>query len=279
LKEAKEASARFAEQLAEVKETGKMKEYILEAHRGAAFDCPESTMAAFRAAHERGYGMIELDTKFTADNVCVILHDNTINRTARNSDGSALANDIRISSLTFEEARKYDYGIWMGEKFKGEKLVTLEEILTFAKEKEIQLKFDNVVQSHNADQRKIFFDTIEAADMPDGLVGFTANSFTYIEEVLGRFPDAYIHYDGPVNADTLERLGKLVDKEHLTVWLRYDNANTAWNKNKPVDAESSAMVKKYGKLGVWLLTKDEELVKAVNEFNADVVETDGSLRP
>ena len=44
-----------------------MKKYILEAHRGVALHYPENTMSAFRAASELGYGMIELDTKFTAD--------------------------------------------------------------------------------------------------------------------------------------------------------------------------------------------------------------------
>lgn len=56
--------------------------YILEAHRGVSAYYPENTLAAFTAAKKLGYGMIELDTKFTADNRCVCLHDKSINRTA-----------------------------------------------------------------------------------------------------------------------------------------------------------------------------------------------------
>ena len=38
-------------------------------------------------------------------------------------------------------------------------------------------------------------------------------------------------------------------------------------------------MKKYGRLGVWLLTEKEELELAVNRYGADIIETDGSLKP
>ena len=93
----------------------------LQAHRGVSTDCPENTMAAFRAAVEQGYDIIELDPKFTADNRCVILHDRTLNRTGRLPDGSQLSEPVAIASLTYEEARGYDVGLWFGEEFRGER--------------------------------------------------------------------------------------------------------------------------------------------------------------
>ena len=61
---------------------------ILQAHRGVSSDYPENTMVAYYAAVELGYGMIELDARFTKDNRCVMMHDRTLNRTTRNADGT-----------------------------------------------------------------------------------------------------------------------------------------------------------------------------------------------
>ena len=64
----------------------------------------------------------------------MLLHDDTINRTARNLDGSELKTDIYLRDLTFEEVRNnYDFGIYQGERFKGTKIPTLEEILRLCK--------------------------------------------------------------------------------------------------------------------------------------------------
>lgn len=255
-----------------------MRNYILEAHRGVGTEYPENTMSAFRAAADQGYGMIELDTKFTAENICVIHHDLTVNRTARFPDGSIITQETPISSHTLAQLLELDYGIAKDEKFRGEKICTLEEVLDFALETKIPLKFDNVVQKHTCEQKKIFFDTIERKKV-SSLVGFTANSLDYIKKVLERFPASQIHFDGPVSDSILEELGRLVPKNQLTVWLRYDNAITSWNRNVPVNRENSESVRKFGKLGVWLLTDLLELKCAVEEFGADVIETDGTLKP
>lgn len=248
---------------------------ILEAHRGVANEYPGNTLAAFRAAKTLGYGMIELDTKFTADNRCVILHDRTVNRTARRADGSALETETEIDTLTLDEVRMLDAGIYMGERFRGEKIPTLEEVLDFAAEANIPLKFDNVLWSHTPEQRGIFFSAVEKSD---AVCGFTCFTIDQVRMLLDIMPDAVVHFDGPVNDETLSELSVLVKPARLYVWMRFDNAVTAWNKTPPCDARSAAAVKKIGKLGVWLLTGEEELVRAA-ELGADVVETDGQLRP
>ena len=65
-----------------------MKNIKLQAHRGVSSDCPENTMAAFRCAALQGYDVIELDPDYTKDGKIVILHDKTLNRTARKADGT-----------------------------------------------------------------------------------------------------------------------------------------------------------------------------------------------
>lgn len=67
-------------------------------HRGGASIGPENTLACFKKGIEAGADMIELDIHLTKDNVIVICHDETINRTT-NGEG-------RIEDLTLDEIRK-----------------------------------------------------------------------------------------------------------------------------------------------------------------------------
>ena len=255
-----------------------MANYILEAHRGVATEYPQNTMAAFRAAKVQGYGMIELDTKFTADNHCVIFHDRVVNGIARNQAGEKIDREMPIASLTLQEVLALDVGLSFGEAFRGEKIPTLEEVLAFAVKEKMPLKFDNVIQSHTEKQRNIFFDTVERMGAIPW-VGFTSNSTEFIGKIRMRFPAAQIHYDGAVTEESLAALHTMVPEDLLTVWLRFDNARTAWNKTPPVSATLSEMVHRVARLGVWLLERREELEAAVQKYNAQIIETDGSLKP
>lgn len=73
----------------------------LQAHRGVCTEYPENTMAAFWGAICQDYKIIELDPNVTADGKFVILHDNTINRTARRPDGSVVRENRKVTEMTF----------------------------------------------------------------------------------------------------------------------------------------------------------------------------------
>lgn len=95
----------------------------LIAHRGFVSEAPENTMSAFRLAVKKGYSSIECNLHMTKDNVPVILHDSTINRTS-NEKG-------KISSFTYSQVRELDFGNWKSPEYKGEKIPSLEELLKF----------------------------------------------------------------------------------------------------------------------------------------------------
>ena len=50
-------------------------------HRGAAALAPENTLASIRAAAESGVSWIEIDAKLARDDVPVLIHDDTLDRT------------------------------------------------------------------------------------------------------------------------------------------------------------------------------------------------------
>lgn len=96
---------------------------LIVAHRGASYDAPENTLAAFELAWRQGADVIEGDFYLTADNEIVCLHDKTTDRTAPKQSSYI------PSQATLEQLRKLDVGAWKNAKFAGEKIPTLEEVL------------------------------------------------------------------------------------------------------------------------------------------------------
>lgn len=95
-------------------------------HRGESLAAPENTMAAFRAAVERGADGIECDIYLTKDNEIVCLHDRTTKRTA--------GADLAVTNATLAELQALDAGAWKGPTFAGERIPTLAETLSLARD-------------------------------------------------------------------------------------------------------------------------------------------------
>lgn len=98
------------------------------AHKGTV-NVPENTLSAFRVSAVKGFHYVGADLHFTSDGVPVILHDVTLNRTARNADGSRLSKYVDIEKITYAEALKYDVGLYRGSFWRGERVPTFEEFI------------------------------------------------------------------------------------------------------------------------------------------------------
>jgi glycerophosphoryl diester phosphodiesterase len=91
------------------------------AHRGASHDAPENTLTAFQLAWEQGADAIEGDFYLTADQQIVCIHDKTTKRTA--------GSDLTVASSTLTQLRELEYGAWKDERFRGEPIPTLDQVL------------------------------------------------------------------------------------------------------------------------------------------------------
>lgn len=90
-------------------------------HRGAAAVAPENTLAGIRAAADAGAAWVEFDIRLTEDDVCILLHDDTLKRTA--------GDRRKIASVCYPEIAGLDAGGWFAPQFAGEGLPTLDQAL------------------------------------------------------------------------------------------------------------------------------------------------------
>lgn len=81
---------------------------LVVAHRGASADGPENTLAAFELARRQGTDGIEFDVRLAADGVPVVIHDETLRRTA--------SLDRAVTSLTSAELARLDAGSWFNRR-------------------------------------------------------------------------------------------------------------------------------------------------------------------
>ncbi len=93
-------------------------------HRGASKFAPENTLPALEKAIELGVDYVEIDVRYTRDNVAILMHDGSVNRT---TDGQG-----RLEKLSLEEIKALDAGGWFDPSFAGTRVPTLEEALQTA---------------------------------------------------------------------------------------------------------------------------------------------------
>lgn len=235
------------------------------AHRGHTDD-PENTLPAFRHALEDGFEQIECDPCYTKDGVIVLMHDSTINRTCRNRNGSVIATEIPLSSLTYEELLQYDAGIACGEQFRGTPVPRLEELLALLEETNVVLDLDKKIPTDRMDPLLKLVGSYRVR------AEFSCGDTERIKKVLSVLPNAMINYDGNTTENQLKELGTLVPYEQLTVWMYYDNPSFAWLTDRmKASAENCARVKQYARLGIANVRTPYEMRDAIR-WDADVVE-------
>ena len=103
---------------------------LIIAHRGASAAAPENTMAAFREAIAVGADGIEFDVRLSRDGVAVVIHDNSLRRTA--------GLPRRVADLDWSELSKVDVGSWFGSLAR-ETIPSLRELFTLFKSNDLVL--------------------------------------------------------------------------------------------------------------------------------------------
>jgi glycerophosphoryl diester phosphodiesterase len=94
-------------------------------HRGLHQRAPENTKPALDGCVADFLEWAEIDVRLTKDGRHVICHDETLERTI---DGKG-----KVSEHTLEELKQLDAGSWFAPRFRGERLLSLAEVLEACK--------------------------------------------------------------------------------------------------------------------------------------------------
>lgn len=237
-------------------------------HRGYNTVAPENTMPAYKLSVQMGFRYVETDISFTSDNVPVLLHDATIDRTS-NGTGS-------ISSMTLAQARTYDFGAWKAAEYAGTKIPTLEEFLIFCRNSGLhpylELK-DN--GDYTQSQIRMVVDMVHQLGLA-GNVTYISFSSNYLDWVKEYDPFARLGY--VVRAITQTQVNKAIA-------LRSDY-NEVFFDNKTCTAEEIALCKANGMpLEMWTISTKaailalDDYVSGVtsNSANAEFVKFEQSM--
>lgn len=103
------------------------------AHRGASGKAPENTLAAYELALEAGADYIEQDVRLTRDGVLVVVHDETLDRTAQGPEENCTG---PVAEKTLAQLKTCEVGSWFNEEhpeyareeYENLRIPTLEEV-------------------------------------------------------------------------------------------------------------------------------------------------------
>ncbi len=103
-------------------------------HRGHSAGAPENTLAAINATKAHGGHICEIDVQLTADDVPVVIHDRLLDRT------TSLQGPV--GGVLWSELAKADAGSWFDARFRGERVLRLDETIEHCRKIEMGLMIE-----------------------------------------------------------------------------------------------------------------------------------------
>ena len=241
--------------------------YTFIAHRGFHLSgIPENSLDSYEYAAKYGFKYAETDFCPTLDGELVLMHDESINRTMRNKDYSALSTTVLVKDKTLQELRT-NYVLASSDVRQRKPIPTLEEFLITCKNVDIypimEIKNFGVEQSH-------ILQAFEMASeiLGDGNFGFTSFSpelLDYARTLSDKIKLWYI-----INEKGLIGQKNTIDgssrEHHNNVWYP---ATTSYG----LTAES---VKKHRKKGIYtaVWTIDSNRFNEMGQYLVDQIATD-----
>ena len=232
-------------------------------HRGFNTIAPENTLPAYKLSRQNGFSYVETDVSFTSDGVAVLLHDDTINRTARNADGTTISEPINIADITYAQALTYDFGIWKGSAYAGTKIPTLKDFVVLCR----NIGLHPYIELKAGDQQSVerVVDIVKACGMAENVswISFSDALLSYVKAVSPKARLGYVV--GSVTSEVIETARSLKGTENevfidsssytveecdlcrnsnfpMEIWT-IDNENTILNMNPYITGVTSDSLK------------------------------------
>lgn len=170
------------------------KEINTIAHRGYSAVAPENTIPAFIAAAENGFDGVECDIAWTKDSIPVLLHDETINRTARTENGWKFIFPKNCSDFTYKELLKYDFGSWKSPEFEDTKIPTLFDFLKCCGDYNLK-PYIELKETSNFDAAKaeMLVNAVKESGLEDSVTWISFNA-DYLKLISEKMPNCRLGY-------------------------------------------------------------------------------------
>ena len=165
------------------------------AHRGFSHDYPENTVIAAVGAVKAKADGCEFDIYCSQDGQIFAFHDSSFNRTTdvKAEIVNGKEKPVRVGELTWGEIRKLDAGSWKNEKFAGEKVPTLDEMLAALKNTDCR----PVVEIKQAGFEQQVIDAIYKAKLEERtvIIAFSKDVVKAIRKIDPKMPIAWLWGD------------------------------------------------------------------------------------
>ncbi len=210
------------------------------AHRGASFDAPENTLAAFKLGWTQQADAVELDILLSKDGRIVVIHDKDTKRIS--------GVDRPVVDQTLDELRSLDAGRWKGAKFTGEKLPLLSEVLATipdGKRLFIEVKCGAEVVPELVRELKA------AGKKPEqsAIIGFSADAMAAVKQAL---PNVEVYWIANIKPDPKAAKPPLTVDELIATAKRINADGLDLSACDTIDKAFGDKVRAAGlKLAVW----------------------------
>ena len=232
---------------------GIMAQQTFIAHRGASYLAPENTVAAANLAWELGADAVEVDIYLTKDNRVMVIHDKNTKRTSSSKKNMVIKDS---PSLVL---RDMEVGSWKDEKYKGEKIPFLSEIIETVPEGKmlvVEIKCGSEVIPHlkrvteqSGKLSQIIYisfgwETVlnTKKEFPENKCYWLSSSKAGLKDKMKQLANAGI--------EGINLHHKIVDEEVMQLAKEFDLEVLVWTVNDPVIA------KRMTGLGVSAITTD-----------------------
>ena len=210
-------------------------------HRGYLTEAPENTIPAFRLSKQKGFTLIEFDVQFTSDGIPVIIHDDSINRTARNADGTDISTIINVSEATYNELLNYDFGIWKSAKYAETKIPSFEQIIALCRNIGLGARIELKGSAGTLANVRTLYNIVKKYGMLEN-VEWAAFSYTSVANVHTVDDTANVcHIVSAITQTVVDNILELKTDNNIRIAANIDNLDEAsialaMENNIPVDA-------------------------------------------
>lgn len=164
-----------------IREIATKKDLFVAAHRGSSGTAPENTIAAYLEAIKAGADIVEADVQMTQDRKVIAFHDKNISRT---TEGSG-----RVKDMNYDEFKDLDAGSWFSDKYKGEHIPLLSEIIRTIKGKcYLNIEVKNIEGDDFGEKIEKIIEVIHKEDYQDFTI-FSSFYYNTLYQLKQKYPD------------------------------------------------------------------------------------------